>query len=160
MSEVGAVLRTFPFEWQGKTYNLRRPSLGTERAFATYMEREDTKWALRQKLVSMEAYRDALALAREAATSNDYGWCRPGFFRALTDVEHTVQFLWYWFCQKTNFPEGHELHVPGVKAMRDIYAAQKHYQLDGKDAIYEPGESPLDKVFTEALTDPNPLPPE
>lgn len=143
-------LRTFRFEWAGKVYDLRRPSIGTERAFKTYMEGEDIKWALRQKAVSYEAYKDALAACREAASANDYGWCHPGFFRSLQDVEHTAQFLWYWFAQC--FAEGTDLHVPSVKAMRDLYVDQKKDQ--------PPGESPLDKVLAEAVNDPNPLPPE
>ena len=143
-------LRMFRFEWAGKVYDLRRPNLTTERAFKTFMENEDTKWAMRQKPISYEAYKDALAIAREAASANDYGWCHQGFFRALSDIENTVQFLWYWFAQC--FAEGTDLYVPSVKAMREIYAAQK------KD--HAAGESPLDKVLWEAVNDPNPLPPE
>jgi hypothetical protein len=149
MSEAAVVFKTFLFEHGGKRYELRRPSLGTERAFAIYLEREDTKWAIRQKAISAEAYRDGLSLAREASAANEYGWCRPGFFRALSDVEHTSQFFWYWFAQC--FPEGSDLFVPSVKAMREIYVAQK--------AGHEPGDSPLDRIIGEALTDPNPLPP-
>lgn len=149
MSEANQVFRTFPFEHGGKVYELRRPSIATERAFATYMEREDVKWATRQKTVGYEAYREAMSLAREAASGNDYGWCRPGFLRALSDAGHTAQFLFYWFAQC--FPEGTDLHIPTVEAMRQLYADQK--------ANCDPGESPLDRIIGDVLTDPNPLAP-
>lgn len=149
MSEASQVFKTFAFSHGAKAWELRRPTLGTERAFATYMEREDTKWATRQKSVSYEAYREGMALAREAASGNDYGWCRPGFLRALSDAGHTAQFLYYWFAQC--YPEGSDLHVPSVEAMRTLYGEQK--------ANCGAGESPLDTLVSEMLADPNPLAP-
>ncbi len=148
MSDASQLNRKFTFSHGSRTWELSRPNLGTEGLFATYMERKDIEWAGRVREYSYADYREALALAREAASGNDYGWCRPG----LNDPHHTAKFLWFWFAQCF---KSAPLALT-EKEMVDIYNAQK---FDAAGNPFKPGESPLDMMIGEAVSDPCPLPP-
>lgn len=168
-SETSQVFRKFEATYKDRTWQLKRPNLATERAFKVYMEKQDVQWAIRQKEISPDAYRDALQIAREAASANEYGWMRPGFCRAISDPENAAALLYYWFSQFYKEGSPGDLHVPTLAAMRQLYGEQKaqHY-LDNKDEFdrlakenraSEIPRSPFDRLIEEAIDDPAPLSP-
>ena len=144
MSEASVLFRKFKFTHGDKAWELPRPNLATEGAFATFLEKTTSEFLARNRTaLGSQSYQDALRIHLASATNNWFGWCRPGFIEAMNNPTNAAKFLWLWFSQVYN-KDGDPLTFT-EESMQVLYR--------------EPdAHAKLNELIGEATNDPNPLP--
>ncbi len=95
MDRLSDVLREAKFSWQGKSWKLPRPSLGSELAMASYLEdRALAAFERRRGTLHPEAYRQHLSVWQQDCAAGVYAYGNSTFDRSLRDPEVMQQWLW------------------------------------------------------------------
>jgi hypothetical protein len=144
MSEATVLFRKFEIEIGGKKWSLPRPTLGVERIYATYLEKQTAAAINRNRMALGIGYSEALRQFTTSCVANHFGWRMPAFAASLDSTENLAQFVMAWV--NINHPaEGDPLHIASEKAAYELVAKNREK---------------WDAVMTEVFSDDNPLLPE
>lgn len=146
MAEANVVFKTFQFTDGSRTWNLPRPNLAVEAAYATHCEGRD--------LAAIQRHRDRLtqldyAVLMESwlaacGSANKFGWGSSAFRQSLTNRANLVKFLWVWFAEFFN--------VKTVPGSPELVLTEEQVK-----SLLDAHEQRLVDIVTEAVDDPNPL---
>lgn len=143
MSEAAKIFKKTTIEAGGKKWELGRPNLLTEAAYARHLEdREADGIRRRQQTLGASAFRVAMEIHLDRCdVGNWFGWMQPGFRASLGDPKNVAKFLWLWIGQ---------FYVDAKEAVTEsqVYA------------IYRADFATIDAVLKAEFEDPSPLPAE